>query len=79
MNVTKAFTFQIAKRPAQLLALLPDHVLAEVPIRTLPISILANPVGQVENEGDGKYVKLACERDERLARFGLHVRRVDDC
>ncbi len=56
MNVTKAFAFQIANRPAQLVTLLPDHVRTEVAIRTLSISILANAIGQVEHERDGKHV-----------------------
>lgn len=79
MNVSKALAFQIAQRAAELLTLLPDDVLSEISIRSLFVSILANSLTEIENDGNWNHVVLACECDERLARLGLDVSGVDYC
>jgi hypothetical protein len=58
--------------------LLPDDVRAEIPLLTGSISFLAEPLGQVEHDRDRQAVVFPGQGDERLARLGLDVGRVDD-
>ena len=51
---------------------------AEVAIRPIPIAVLAETLGQVEDDRDRQEMVLAREANERSARFRLHVRRIDD-
>ena len=69
---------EAAQRAAQLAALVADDVRAEVAVRPRAVALLADALGQVEHDRDRQHVVLARQRDERLARLGLHVRRVDD-
>ena len=50
----------------------------KVPLRPVTIALLAQPLGQVENDRDGQDVILSGERDEGLPRLDLHVGRVHD-
>ena len=75
--MTEAFALQAPQRPMQLRCCFrmtcgPKSRSARVD------SARGEALGQVEDDGDGEDVILARERDERLARLGLHVRRVDD-
>ena len=78
MNVPEAFAFEIANGASQLLTLLADDVWSKVAVCSLAIAILAEAIRQVEHKRDRKDVIVACELNERLARFGLHVGGVND-
>jgi hypothetical protein len=77
-DVPKALFGQTTQGPAQLGLLLANHVAAEVALVTEPIPLLTDLLGQVQHDGDRKAVVLPGEGDERLARFRLHVGRLDD-
>jgi len=78
VNVPETFAFEIANGAPQLLTLLPDDVWSEVAICSLAIAILAEAIRQVEHQRDRENVIVACELNEGLARFGLHVGGVND-
>jgi hypothetical protein len=77
-DVPEALFGEAPQRPPQLGLLLADHVEAEATLVAEPIALVADPLGQVQHDGDRKAVVLSGECDERLARFWLHVGRVDD-
>ena len=70
------FLLKIPQRALHLAGLLTDHVRAEGSFRPIAISILAQALGQVEDDRDRQDVVLPGERDERLARLSLHVGRI---
>jgi hypothetical protein len=61
-----------------LLRLIADNVRAKVAIRSAPIPLLAELLREVENNGNGQHMELACQGNERFARIGLDVCRVDN-
>lgn len=71
----------LAPEPAQRLTqrpdLAPDDVGAEGPVGPRRVSLVAEPLGEVEDDRQWEAVELACEGDERLSGLGLDVRRVD--
>jgi hypothetical protein len=77
-DVPKAFALQVAKRSAQLLALLPDHVWSKIAISAAFVSILAKSLREIEYNGDRYYVILARQSYERLTRLHLNVGRIND-
>ena len=76
-DVTKSFAFELAHRRAELLHLLADDVRAERAVCANLVSLAADLLIDVEHDRDGQRVELARERNERLARFDLHVGRID--
>jgi hypothetical protein len=43
-----------------------------------PIPVVADALGQIQDDRDGEHVVLPRECHERLARLGQDVRRIDD-
>ncbi|GEM_PF-5104843 len=78
VDMPEALARQAADRAPKLPALLPNDVRAEIPVRALPITFLAELLRQVEHDGDGQTVEAPRQLDERLPSLGLDVRRVDD-
>src|SRR5207247_11191226 len=77
-DVPEALLLKIPLRALHLARLLADHVRTEVPLRPVTIALLAQPLGQVENDRDRQDMILSGERDEGLPRLGLHIGRVHD-
>src|SRR5215216_1978641 len=69
VDVTKAFTFEIAQRASQLLALLPYYMWTKTAIGSFAISILAKTIGQVEHDSDWNDVILACQCHQWFPRL----------
>src|SRR5829696_2182461 len=65
-NVTKAFALEISQRTSQLLTLLTNDVWTKITIRSLAISILTEPVRQIQHNGNREAVIFTCERHQRL-------------
>jgi len=78
VNVPEALAPEAAQRAVELALLIADNVRAEVAFGPRPIPIVADTLGQVENDGDREHVMLAGERDERLACLRLDVGGVDN-
>src|SRR5262249_16274513 len=77
-DVAKAFAREAAERAPQLLDVLLDDPRPEGAVGPRAIALDADPLRQVEDDGDGNTVVLARESDERLARRGLDVGRVEE-
>ena len=77
-DVREALPLQPPDRPAQLRFLLPDHVRPEVPVLPATVSLLADLLGQVEDQGHRKAVVLPSKLDQRLAGLGLDVGGIHD-
>src|SRR3954468_24330004 len=77
--MTKSFALQAAERAMQLLRLLTNDVRPKIAITAASISLVGELLGQVQNDGNGKAMKLPRERNQRLARLGLYVGRVHNC
>ena len=77
-DVPESLALQPSQRPPELRALLPDHVRAEVAVGSALVPLLADLLRQVEDNGHRDAVELTRDLDERLARFGLDVRGVND-
>src|SRR5262249_53867277 len=77
-DVAKAFAREAAERAPRLLDVVLDDPRPEGAVGPRAIALDADPLRQVEDDGDGNTVVLARESDERLARRGLDVGRVDD-
>ena len=77
-DVPKAFSLQVANRPAQLLALLPDHVRSKVAIGSISVAILTESLREIEDKGDGYHVILTRQSYEWLTCLRLNVGRVND-
>ena len=75
--MTKAFAFESPQRAPQLLRLVSDDVRTELAVGPTLITLVAQLFWQVQNDRHRQNMKLASERDQRLARLRLHVRRVD--
>ena len=73
----EALAGQAVAVPAQLLALAADHVRAEVAVGALGVALGAQPLRQVQDDGDREHVVLAGQQDQVAAGLGLHVGRVD--
>ena len=78
VHVPEAFAPQAAKRPMQLAPLVANDVRTEVTIGSGSVPLVADALGQIQDDRDGEHVILARQRNERLARLGLDVRRIDD-
>ncbi len=78
VHVPEAFAPQPAKRPTQLAPLVANDVGTEVTIGSGSIPLVADALGQIQDDRDGEHVVLPRKRNERLARLGLDVRRIDD-
>ncbi len=67
------------RRPRRSMVALPaQDVRAEVAVGPAGVAVRADPLGQVEHDGDRQHVVLAGQRDELLARLRLDVRGVHD-
>src|SRR4051794_2301581 len=76
-HMAESLPSQATKGPAKLGVLLTNDVGSEVPFAPRTVAIMAQPLGEVQNDGDWKAVVLPSKLDQRLAGFGLHVRSVD--
>ena len=76
VDVGEALALQAAQRAAQLGALLPHDVRAEIAPGVVPL--LAGLLGHVQHDGHGQGVEAPGQLDERLAGLGLHIGGVDD-
>ena len=74
----EALALQPAQPAAQHVTLPAQHVWAEVAVRARGVALGADPLREVEHDGDREHVVLPGERDQVLARLGLHVGGVDD-
>ena len=52
-DVPEAFALEAFQGAAELAALVADDVRAEVPVRALPVALVAELLGEVEDDGDG--------------------------
>ena len=77
VNRSKTFPFQISQRSAHLLRLLAHHMRPKIALRPDSISFVADLFRQIKDNGHRQAMELSAQRDDRLARLGLHVRRVD--
>ncbi|RFC52734.1 MAG: hypothetical protein DVB22_000317 [Verrucomicrobia bacterium] len=77
MNGPEALTLEPAERTFELLRLLPDDMCAEVAVGPNLVAVLGDALGEVEHDGDGKAVKLACELHERFAGIRLDIGGID--
>ncbi len=73
----EAFAPQVGEGAAELGVLVADDVRAEAALGARRVALGADGLGHVEDDGHGKDVVRLGERDERPARLGLHVGRVD--
>ena len=74
----EALASEPAQRTMQLAPLIADDVRTEVAVRPRSIAFVADALGQIQDDGHRQDVVFARKRDERLARLGLDVGRVDD-
>ena len=77
-DVPEALLAQPPERPPQLRGLVADDVRAEVPVGPVPVPLLADPLGHVEDDRHRQAVVLPGQLDQRLAGLGLDVGGVDD-
>ena len=77
-DVREALPLQAPNGSAELRPLLPDDVRPEAAILSATIPIFADPLGQVEHQGDRKAVIFPGELHQRFASFGLDVGGVHD-
>jgi hypothetical protein len=70
---------QRPQAPPQLAALPRDHVRGQVrPLRAGRVALGGHPLGHVQHDRDRQHVVVLGDPQQRLARLGLHVGRVDD-
>ena len=77
VDVTEALAVEPSERAAHLLHMLADHVIREITIGPRGIALGADSLRNVEHDRYRYAVILASERDQRLARLGLHIGRVN--
>jgi hypothetical protein len=75
--VTDSLAFQTAQRTPELLGLIANNMWSKLPIRAKSISILAQPLGEIKDNGLGEEVELLRESDEGLASLRLDIRSID--
>jgi hypothetical protein len=78
MDGAEALALEPAERTFELLRLLADDVRAEVAVGPSLVAVLGDALGEIEDDGDGKTVKLAGELHERLAGVRLDIGGIDD-
>jgi hypothetical protein len=78
VDAAKTLAFQVPQTASQLLRLLAHYVWSESPIRPIPVSLVAKLFRQIKYNRHRNAMILPSQRNDRLARFGLHVRSVDD-
>src|SRR3954453_1271032 len=70
-DVAEALAFQPAQRAAQILELATNDVRAEVTVGTCAVALLAEPLGQIENDRYRQHMELARQRDQWLTCLRL--------
>jgi hypothetical protein len=60
------------------LGLIADNVRPKLSIWTKSVTVLAQALREIEDDGLGEEVELFRQSDERFASLRLHVRRIDD-
>src|SRR5262249_44567664 len=75
---TESFALQAAQAAAKHVALAPDDVRPEVPVRTCRIPLETHAFGDVEDDRDGEDIVLFGKRHKLFSYLRRHVRRVDD-
>src|SRR5262249_43908784 len=76
VHVTKAFVLQLAQGLAQLAYLAAHHVRPERALRARLVALAAQLFRQIQHDRRRQGVVLARQREQRLARFRLHIGRV---
>ncbi len=77
-DVPEALIPEHSERSAELGCLVADDVGPERPVGTVPVSLLADPLGHVQDDRHGQAVILPGQFDPGLAGLGLDVGGVDD-
>jgi hypothetical protein len=72
-DVPDSLTFQPTKRAPELLRLVADDMRAKLTIRPQHVSILAEPLWEIEDNRFREDVVFLCKSDEGLPRLGLHI------
>jgi hypothetical protein len=65
--MAKALTIEAADRASQLCGLIPHDVRSELPVRARLVSLVAQLLGHIENNGNREHVKLAGQLDQGFA------------
>ena len=77
-NVSEAFPFQEPLRSTHLVALPMDDILPDDAVGPLLVPVDHHSLRHIEDDADDEAVVLLGEFDQRLARFRLHIRGIDD-
>lgn len=77
-DLAEPLSLQIAQVPLQGNALAADDVRPELPGRATGVTVVTEPLGNIEHDRDGKDVLLPSELHEGPARLRIDVRRVHD-
>ena len=77
VNPPKPLALEAFERAAQLVALMPDHMPAKIPVGPRCVALATQGFGHVQYNRDRENVVLFCQCDEGLARAFLNTRGVD--
>ena len=75
--MAEAFLAQCLERAPQVIDLPPNDMGAEFPVAAVRIAVVAEPLRQVEDNGDRQHVVGLRQRHQRLSCLRLDVRRVN--
>src|SRR6266567_2929045 len=78
-NMAKALPLKTAQGPMQLLGLLPNDMRTKVAVRPPLVPVVSDPLRQVQDNGHGQTMKLACDFHKWLARLRLDIRCIRNC
>ena len=78
VDLAEAFLAEVLERAAELVPLAPYDGVAEVPVGPGGVAVQADPLRQVEHDGDRQDVVVTGEGDELPTGLRRHVGRVDD-
>ena len=79
IDVAKTFALKATNGPAHLLMLLPHDMSAEIAVRPAAIPLAAQLLRQPKDDSDRHCVIFTGDRNQRLPRLLLNVRRIDYC
>ena len=78
VHLAKTLLAQVPQRPAQLIVLAFHDLGTEIPVGAGRGAVLADALGQVQDDGHRQHVVRTGELDEPAPGLALHVRGVDD-
>ena len=79
VDVAETFAVEPPNGAPHFLHVLADHVIRKITIGSQSVTLCAYSLRNVEHDGHRDTVILASERDQRLARLGLDVGRINYC